>query len=107
MVEQSLGGPPKDIPRDRRPMLVTFDDISKRETVREVDPLDPAAVFGEGVQLKAVLLEMTEDEVSVGRVEGVLGWMPEYPEAAIIPKVDPMDWSFPAVLRQGDFMRRP
>ncbi|MDZ4087784.1 MAG: hypothetical protein U1E69_13405 [Tabrizicola sp.] len=53
--------------------------------------------------MQAVTLEMTEEEVTVGRV---LGWMPEYPEAAIIPKVDPVDWSLPAVLRQGGFVRR-
>lgn len=57
------------------------------------------------MRLQAVTLEMTEEEVTVGRVGG-LGWMPEYPEAAIIPKVDPVDWSLPAVLRQGDFVRR-
>ena len=91
-------------------MLVTFDDVSKPESVVEVDPEDLAAVFGEGVRLQAVTLEITEEEVTEGRVEGrvegVSGWMPDYPEAPIIPKVDPMDWSLPAVLRQGDFVRR-
>lgn len=48
MIEQSVSGPPKDIPRDRWPMLVTFDDISRPETVREVDPEDLSAVFGQG-----------------------------------------------------------
>lgn len=54
-------------------MLVTFDDITKPETVRRVNPADLAAVFGEGVQLKAVTLEITRDVVTEGRVEGVLG----------------------------------
>lgn len=109
-IERSLADPPKDIPRDRWPMLVTFDDVSKPESVVEVDPEDLAAVFGEGVRLQAVTLEITEEEVTEGRVEGrvegVSGWIPDYPEAPIIPKVDPMDWSLPAVLRQGDFVRR-
>jgi hypothetical protein len=91
---------------DLIPMLVTFDDITKPETVREVDPADLAAVFGEGVRLKAVTLENTEEAVTEGRVEGVLGWMPDYPEAPIIPIVDPMDFSVSATLRQGDFMAR-
>jgi hypothetical protein len=94
------------VPVYQYPMLVTFDDISKPETVQEVDPEDLAAVFGEGVLLRAVTLEITEEAVTEGRVEGVLGWMPDYPEAPIIPKVDPMDFSLPATLRQGDFMRR-
>ena len=106
MIEQSRGDPPNGIPSDRWPMLVTFDDITKPETVREVNPEDLAAVFGEGVRLKAVTLEITWEDVTEGRLQGVLGWMPDYPEAPIIPKVDPTDWSLPAVLRQGDFVRR-
>ncbi|MBL9072976.1 hypothetical protein [Tabrizicola sp.] len=72
-IERSLADPPKDIPRDRWPMLVTFDDVSKPESVVEVDPEDLAAVFGEGVRLQAVTLEITEEEVTEGRVEGVSG----------------------------------
>lgn len=87
-------------------MLVTFDDITKPETVRRVNPADLAAVFGEGVRVKAVTLEITGEAVTEGRVEGVLGWMPDYPEAPIIPKVDPMDFSLPATLRQGNFIKR-
>ncbi|MGL4235412.1 hypothetical protein [Tabrizicola sp.] len=60
------------------PMLVTFDDITKPETVREVDPANLAAVFGEGVRLKAVTLEITRDAVTERRVEGVLGWICDY-----------------------------
>ena len=56
-------------------MLVTFDDISKPETVRRVNPADLAAVFGEGVRLKAVTLEITEEAVTEGRVVPVLPWL--------------------------------
>jgi hypothetical protein len=66
------------VPEYQYPMLVTFDDITKPETVREVDPEDLAAVFGEGVRLKAVTLEITREAVTEGRVEGVLGWIDEY-----------------------------
>jgi hypothetical protein len=68
---------PVPLPADGMPMLVTFDDITKPETVRRVDPADLAAVFGEGVRLQAVTLEITKDAVTEGRVEGVLGWWPE------------------------------
>ena len=57
------------------PMLVTFDDITKPETGRKVDPEDLAAVCGEGVRLKAVTLEITDEAVTEGRVERVLGWL--------------------------------
>ncbi len=56
-------------------MLVTFDDITKPQTVREVDSEDLAAVFGEGVRLKALTLEITREAVTEGRVEGVLPWL--------------------------------
>ena len=78
-------------------MRVTFDEVTNPETVREVEAEHLAAVFGEGVRLQAV----TE-----GRVEGVLGWMPDYSEAPIIPKVAPMDVCLTATLRQGVFIRR-
>lgn len=66
------------VPEYQYPMLVTFDDITKPETVREVDPEDLAVVFGEGVRLKAVTLEITEEAVTEGRVEGVLAWLCSY-----------------------------
>ncbi len=97
---------PVPLPPESWPMLVTFDDITKPETVREVDPEDLAAVFGEGVRLKTVTLEITEEAVTAGRVEGVLGWMPDYQERPIIPIVDPMDFTLPAKLRAGDFIIR-
>jgi hypothetical protein len=65
---------PVPLPPEGWPMLVTFDDISRPETVREVDPEDLAAVFGEGVRLKAMTLEITDEAVTEGRLEGVLGW---------------------------------
>ncbi|MFM7334774.1 MAG: hypothetical protein ACKO1H_10250 [Tabrizicola sp.] len=68
---------PKDtpipLPPEAWPMLVTFDDITRPETVRRVDPANLAAVFGEGVRLEAVTLEVTEGAVTQGRVAGVLG----------------------------------
>lgn len=66
---------PVPLPADGLPLLVTFDDITKPETVQRVDPGNLAAVFGEGVRLKAVTLEMTDEAVTGGRVEGVLGWL--------------------------------
>jgi hypothetical protein len=69
---------PADLLPDHLPMLVTFDDITKPETVREVNPADLAAVFGPGVRLKAVTLEITGEEVTEGKVEGILDWWKGY-----------------------------
>ncbi|MBL9064603.1 hypothetical protein [Tabrizicola sp.] len=63
---------------DLIPMLVTFDDITKPETVQLVEPTGLTAVFGEGVRLKAVTLEITREAVTEGRVEGALRWLCSY-----------------------------
>jgi hypothetical protein len=57
------------------PMLVTFDDISDPTTVKLVDPNDLASSFGAGVYLKSVTVQVTDEPVTEGRVEGVLGWL--------------------------------
>ena len=59
------------------PLLVTFDDIADPKTVRRVEPSDLAASFGPGVALKSVTLEITDEAVTEGRVEEVLGWVLE------------------------------
>ncbi|MBN8632473.1 MAG: hypothetical protein J0L76_16665 [Rhodobacterales bacterium] len=91
-------------------MLVTFDDIAKPETVQRVDLEDLAAVFGEGVRLKAVTLEITEEAVTEGQVEGVLGWLGPYPEPSLGPPGDgPVSISkapFYRLVHMGDFIRR-
>lgn len=70
---------PKDtpvvLPREAWPMLVTFADVTKPETVARVDPDDLAASFGPGIKVKAVTLEVTEAAVAEGRVAEVLEWL--------------------------------
>lgn len=65
----------RDVPRDHYPMLVTFGDISDPTTVTRVDPDDLAASFGSGVSLKRITLEITDEPVTTGRVDRVLGWL--------------------------------
>ncbi|MGL4281404.1 MAG: hypothetical protein ACRCS0_13640 [Albidovulum sp.] len=64
---------PITVPDYQYPLLVTFDDIADPKTVRRVDPANLSASFGQGVSLKAVTLAVTEEPVTEGRVEGVLG----------------------------------
>lgn len=66
---------PVPLPAEGMPMLVAFDEITDPKTVRRVDPRNLAAVFSEGVRLKAVTLEITDEPVTEGRIEGVLGWL--------------------------------
>ncbi len=69
---------PVPIPTKAYPLLVTFDNISKPETVREVDPTNLAATFGPGMSLSGMTLEITEETVSANKVEGVLTWLCDY-----------------------------
>ncbi|KEO88703.1 hypothetical protein EH31_14775 [Erythrobacter longus] len=61
--------------RDGRPMLVTFGDEADPMSVEKVDPLNLAATFGEGVSLKRITVQATDDPVTTG-IEERLGWIP-------------------------------
>jgi hypothetical protein len=56
------------------PMMVTFGDLADPTSVELVDPDDLAATFGEGVKLKRISAELTDDLVTTG-IEKRLGWM--------------------------------
>jgi hypothetical protein len=62
------------VPEVQYPILVTFGDIADPASVKLVDPADLAASFGPGVRLKSVTLEVTDEPVTVGRVETILTW---------------------------------
>ncbi len=66
------------VPVGAYPMLVTFDDITDPTTVRQVDSADLSATFGEGYALREATLEITDEPVTEGVVEGVLGWLAKH-----------------------------
>ena len=86
------------------PMLVTFGDEANPTSVTLVDPDDLAATFGEGVKLKRITAELTDDPATSGLDER-LGWLSEFPEPSLKPGHDVRDYSLPATLRHGDFRR--
>ena len=107
---QSKRGPAAGViavPEVQYPMLVTFGDIADPASVKLVEPADLAASFGPGVRLRSVVLEVTDNEVTVGAVEAVLNWLGAYPETRLFPNVSPTDFSPEAQLDQGMFIRRP
>jgi len=55
-----------ELPREKYPMLVTFEDESDPTSVMEVDRDDLEATFGEGYRLKRVRIEITNDRVTTG-----------------------------------------
>jgi hypothetical protein len=63
------------VPVYQYPMLVTFGDIGDPKSAALVDATDLAASFGPGVRLKSVTLEVTEEPVTMGVVEGVVPWL--------------------------------
>ncbi|WP_156712004.1 twin-arginine translocation signal domain-containing protein [Nitratireductor arenosus] len=65
----------REVAREAYPLLVTFTDIADPTTVKRVDPDDLAATFGPGVALKRITLEITDEAVTEGEVEAVLGWL--------------------------------
>ena len=65
------------VPADQYPLLVTFDNIADPKSVKQVKPSDLAATFGAGYSLKRITLEITDEKVTEGVVEKVLGWLYE------------------------------
>ncbi|MDX8503313.1 hypothetical protein RFM99_33705 [Mesorhizobium sp. VK4C] len=65
----------RDVPRKHYPLLVTFTDIADPKSVARVDPDNLAATFGPSVALKNMTLEITDERVTEGKVEQVLGWL--------------------------------
>ena len=60
---------------DDYPLLVTFTDINNPTSVKEVNPADLAATFGQGYRLKDITLEITDEKVTEGIAEATLPWL--------------------------------
>lgn len=63
------------LPKHAWPMLVSFEDVTDPASVFEVDPDDLEAVFGEGYAVERLTVEVTDQPVTEGAVEAVLGWL--------------------------------
>lgn len=101
---------PRQYPRNplvsAYPMLATFGDIDDPTSVAKIGPDDLAATFGEGVALKRITVQLTDDPVTTG-IEERLGWLSEYPE----PRLDPeyrgsTNPNLSQSLWHGDFRRK-
>ncbi len=94
----------RDMPA--RPMLVRFRDITDPTTVERVDPDDLAASFGEGIKLKRVTVQLTDDPVTKGIIKE-LPWLANQQGGLIrVTKGKAIeDMPIGAQLYEGDFMR--
>jgi hypothetical protein len=73
------------------PMLVRFRDVDNPASVERVDPENLAARFGDGVELAAAMMEITDEPVTTG-IESVLRWLKSgYPEKWMVdPQHEPL-----------------
>ena len=65
----------RDVPEKYYPLLVTFDDISRPETVRRVNPEEISKYFGIGVNFNHIKLEIVRENKNNGNVEIILPWL--------------------------------
>lgn len=73
-VPRQAGLPAVTVTGKCMPLMVIFGDIHDPKSVQRVDPGDLRSSFGPEVRLKAVTLSVTDEAVTEGRVEAVLGW---------------------------------
>ncbi|MDR4496279.1 MAG: hypothetical protein R3B74_18050 [Nitrospirales bacterium] len=74
--------------------------------MKKVDLDDLAATFGPGVALKRIMLEITDEPVTEGKIEQVLGWLGPHPEPTLGRSKDIFNPMFAATVHHGDFIRR-
>ena len=63
------------VARKRYPMMVTFRNLEDPASVTKVDPHNLSATFGKSYSLASMELEITDEQVTWGRVDAVLGWI--------------------------------
>ncbi len=95
------------LPHDLYPRLVTFNDIADPTSVALVDPDNLAANFGPGYALERITVAITNEPVTEGVVEGVLGWLRGH-SGRIKPtdKIYADELTVEETLYRGDFVKR-
>lgn len=92
------------LPPDAYPTFVTFGDPADPMTVKEVNPEDLAATFGEGVSLRRITVQITNAAVTK-KIETKLPWVKGHPEESIIPKEYRKNFKEIKYLKKSDFKR--
>lgn len=87
------------------PVLLTFADTSKPESVMHVDPDRLDAAFGAGHRLISISMTMTQDPVTDGVVRGLLPWLSPHPEPKLGPATGRAEnIPFSRQVSHGDFI---
>ena len=66
------------LPREVYPQFVRFRDVRDPKSVEEVVPGDLAAAFGDGVRLRDIRVQITDDRRTDGRMDDLLPWLCNY-----------------------------
>lgn len=70
------------------PILVTFDDLQDPTSVKRLNPDDLAVTFGDGVSLKRITLQVTDDPVTTG-IQELLPWLGQITASDLTPSALP------------------
>lgn len=93
---RALEAGPSEVASTWYPDFVTFKNIDDRKTAIRIFANDLTQVFGEGVLLKSITLEMTKEPVTKGVVDKYLPWLEPWREEQkklpIYTTVNPKDW---------------
>jgi len=65
------------LPKQSYPLLITFDDLVDPMSVKRVDPADLANIFGPGVNLRRIEIEMVDEPVTF-ELGDRLPWLSSY-----------------------------
>ena len=71
-------GKPLEVPPDQYPLMVTFGDLKDPKSVQQVDPANLSAAFGPGYRIKSYTVEITDEPMTRGAVEGLIPWISTY-----------------------------
>ncbi|MBR1177259.1 hypothetical protein JQ617_25125 [Bradyrhizobium sp. KB893862 SZCCT0404] len=66
--------PRRTLHADEIPMLVRFRDLNDPKSVEQVDPANLVRTFGSGIVLREVVIEVTNDPITVG-IDTKLPWL--------------------------------
>lgn len=83
------------------PIMVTFKDINDPTSIEMVDPANLEASFGQGVRLRAVIAEVTEDSVTIG----IRRMLPRASDRGFFNWDGKSNPNEPGIFNIGDFMK--
>jgi hypothetical protein len=74
-IKQRRGENPEPLPQNHWPLMATFDDLSRPETLHIITGNDLSPWFGRGVKLDGLTLQITDESMTKGQIEMLLPWL--------------------------------